>query len=122
MRLFSLFLFLSRTVNESTSASSLSQVANSESTTEATTEESTSIELTEIDQLIKPSKIHVQPLHADDLLYESNNFDPSAGTSAALKAVSLCVETDELTNKTNTVTAPARTISISAKRAELNSN
>lgn len=36
-------------------------------------------EMDEIDQFVKPSKIHVQPLHADDLLYESKKFDPSAG-------------------------------------------
>lgn len=36
-------------------------------------------EIDEIDQFVKPSKIHVQPLHADDLLYESKKFDPSAG-------------------------------------------
>lgn len=34
---------------------------------------------TEADQLVKPSKIHVQPLHADDLLYESMKFEPGAG-------------------------------------------
>lgn len=37
------------------------------------------VDATSADQLIKPSKIHVQPLHADDLLYESMKFDPSAG-------------------------------------------
>lgn len=37
------------------------------------------VDATAADQLIKPSKIHVQPLHADDLLYESTKFDPSAG-------------------------------------------
>lgn len=36
-------------------------------------------EFDEIDQFVKPSKIHVQPLHADDLLYESKKFDPTAG-------------------------------------------
>lgn len=34
---------------------------------------------TEADELVKPSKIHVQPLHADDLLYESMKFEPGAG-------------------------------------------
>lgn len=29
----------------------------------------------EVDQLVKPSKIHIQPLHAADLLYESTKFD-----------------------------------------------
>lgn len=33
----------------------------------------------EIDELVKPSKIHVQPLHAQDLLYESMKFEPDAG-------------------------------------------
>lgn len=36
-------------------------------------------DLTEVDQLVKPSKVHVQPLHADDLLYESTKFEPGAG-------------------------------------------
>lgn len=36
-------------------------------------------DISDADQLVKPSKIHVQPLHADDLLYESMKFDPSAG-------------------------------------------
>lgn len=36
-------------------------------------------EMLQNDQLVKPSKIHVQPLHADDLLYESKKIDPSAG-------------------------------------------
>lgn len=39
------------------------------------------VDATAADQLVKPSKIHVQPLHADDLLYESMKFDPSAGMS-----------------------------------------
>lgn len=38
---------------------------------------STDVDLTEIDQLVKPSKVHVQPLHADDLLYESTKFGPA---------------------------------------------
>lgn len=33
----------------------------------------------DVDQLVKPSKIHVQPLHPVDLLYESTKYDPSAG-------------------------------------------
>lgn len=37
------------------------------------------VDLTEVDQLVKPSKVHVQPLHADDLLYESTKFEPGAG-------------------------------------------
>lgn len=37
------------------------------------------VDSTEADQLVKPSKIHVQPLHADDLLYESMKFEPGAG-------------------------------------------
>ncbi|XP_031637497.1 A disintegrin and metalloproteinase with thrombospondin motifs 9 isoform X2 [Contarinia nasturtii] len=35
-------------------------------------------DLTEVDQLVKPSKVHVQPLHADDLLYESTKYEPDA--------------------------------------------
>lgn len=31
------------------------------------------------DQLVKPLKIHTQPLHEDDLLYESMKFDPNTG-------------------------------------------
>lgn len=34
---------------------------------------------TEAEQLVKPSKIHIQPLHAEDLLYESTKFEPGAG-------------------------------------------
>lgn len=41
---------------------------------------SSEVDLTEIDELVKPSKIHVQPLHAQDLLYESTKFEPDAGT------------------------------------------
>lgn len=37
------------------------------------------VDTTNADELVKPSKIHVQPLHAGDLLYESMKFDPSAG-------------------------------------------
>lgn len=37
------------------------------------------VDLTEVDQLVKPSKVHVQPLHADDLLYESTKYEPDAG-------------------------------------------
>lgn len=37
------------------------------------------VDSTETDELVKPSKIHVQPLHADDLLYESMKFEPGAG-------------------------------------------
>ncbi|XP_055309435.1 A disintegrin and metalloproteinase with thrombospondin motifs 9-like isoform X3 [Sitodiplosis mosellana] len=36
------------------------------------------VDLTEVDQLVKPSKVHVQPLHADDLLYESTKYEPGA--------------------------------------------
>lgn len=37
------------------------------------------VDLTDGEQLVKPSKIHVQPLHADDLLYESTKYEPGAG-------------------------------------------
>lgn len=40
---------------------------------------SNDVDLTEVDELVKPSKVHVQPLHADDLLYESTKFEPGAG-------------------------------------------
>lgn len=40
---------------------------------------SSEVDVTEIDELVKPSKIHVQPLHAQDLLYESTKFEPDAG-------------------------------------------
>lgn len=42
-------------------------------------------DLTEIDQWVKPSKVHVQPLHADDLLYESTKFEPGAGQCKFVK-------------------------------------
>lgn len=40
---------------------------------------SSEVDGSEIDELVKPSKIHVQPLHAQDLLYESMKFEPDAG-------------------------------------------
>lgn len=45
---------------------------------------SSEVDLSEIDELVKPSKIHVQPLHAQDLLYESTKFEPDAGTYDAM--------------------------------------
>lgn len=44
-------------------------------------------DFTSQDELVKPSKILVQPLHADDLLYESNNFDPSAGLFCSIRSL-----------------------------------
>lgn len=41
------------------------------------------VDSNEADQLVKPSKIHVQPLHADDLLYESMKFEPGAGQTCS---------------------------------------
>lgn len=45
---------------------------------------SSDVDVSEIDELVKPSKIHVQPLHAQDLLYESTKFEPDAGKTIYL--------------------------------------